>query len=85
MMLPFAHCLRRPIFAIALVSCTFCNALAQNPAASPKQPAAQGKPAPAPRTAESAVMPAVKNPERHAEFLFRKTEGAIGLLFLEIQ
>jgi len=81
-MLPFAHCLRRPIFAIALVSCTFCTAFAQNPAASPTPQAAQGKPTPAPRTAESALTPAIKNPERHAEFLFRKTEGKIGLLFL---
>ena len=35
-----------------------------------------------PRTAEGAVTPEIKNPERHAQFLTRVNEGPVGLLFL---
>jgi beta-glucosidase len=48
----------------------------------PVAPTAPAKPAPAQRTEESAVTPAVKNPERHSEFLFRNSQGPVGLLFL---
>ena len=58
----------------------------------PAQPAPQSaatpiisptpKPTPPPRTPESAVTPAMKDPNRHAEFLDRKQRGPIDLLFL---
>lgn len=40
------------------------------------------KATPAPRTPESAVTPARKDPNRHADFLYRLTQGEVGLLFL---
>ncbi len=43
---------------------------------------AAAKPAKKPRTAEDALTPAVKNPERHEGFLARIKEGPVGLLFL---
>ncbi len=50
---------------------------------SPAPPAATpAKPKPAPRTPESAVTPAIKDPNRHLDFLYRITQGEIGLLFL---
>ncbi len=46
-------------------------------------PAPAAKPAPPPpRTSADAVTPTVKDPNRHAEFLYRLTEGDVGLLFL---
>jgi lysophospholipase L1-like esterase len=44
-------------------------------------PAARPAP-PSPRTPADAVTPTVKDPNRHAEFLYRLTEGDVGLLFL---
>jgi lysophospholipase L1-like esterase len=35
-----------------------------------------------PRTADDAVTPAIKNPERHKQFMARIKEGPVGLLFL---
>ncbi len=49
-----------------------------SPAATPT-PAPSAKPA---RTAESAVTPVDRNPNRHAQFLYRIKEGKVGLLFL---
>jgi len=40
------------------------------------------KPAPGPRDENSAVTPAIKDPNRHAEFLNRIKEGEIGFLLL---
>ncbi|MEO7933470.1 MAG: GDSL-type esterase/lipase family protein [Chthoniobacterales bacterium] len=72
-----------PLF-LALILC--------NPAILPAQPVPQSsatpvisptpKPTPLPRTPESAVTPAVKDPNRHVEFLDRKQRGPIDLLFL---
>jgi beta-glucosidase len=55
-----------------------CEAMAQP--ATKKAPAAR-KP-PQARTEESAVTPAIKNPERHTQFLARIKQGPVGLLFL---
>ena len=58
----------------------------QSLAQTPQQPApavsASPKPTPPPRTPSDAITPAMKDQQRHADFLFRKTEGEIGLLFL---
>ena len=57
-------------------------ASAQAPAAKPaKKPARQQAPK-KPRTAEGAVTPEVKNPERHEQFLKRIKQGPADLLFL---
>src|SRR5438105_8786678 len=45
-------------------------------------PSPRATPSPKPRSTADAITPAVKNPERHREFLFRITEGEVGLLFL---
>ncbi len=45
-------------------------------------PAAVAKPAPSPRTPESAQTPEIKSPDRHKDFLFRITQGDVGLLFM---
>lgn len=48
-----------------------------------KQATAKKAPEPkTPRTPEDAVTPAVKNPERHKQFLARIQEGPVGMLFL---
>lgn len=60
---------------------------AESPApvtATPPKPAVAqpGKSAKKPRTPEDAVTPAVKDPHRHAQFLYRIKQGEINLLFL---
>ncbi len=69
--------MKRPLLCTALLLAA--TTFAQQPAASPS---AGAKPSPLPRKESDAVTPAVKNPERHAEFLYRIKEGEIGLLFL---
>ena len=59
----------------------YINNLAVTSPGSPV-PSASPKPTPKPRSAEDAVTPVVKDPNRHAEFLYRIKEGEIGLLFL---
>ena len=79
-----------PVTAIAamVVGSFTINAIAQNPAPAPvvSGSAARGLQAPKPvvprRTELSALTPTVKDPARHAQFMFRKTQGEIGLLFL---
>ena len=44
--------------------------------------ASVAKPAPTPRTPESAQTPEIKSLERHKDFLYRITQGEIGLLFM---
>ena len=44
--------------------------------------ASVAKPAPPPRTPESAQTPAIKGADRHKDFLFRITQGDVGLLFM---
>jgi len=73
----------------ALVLAAICGGLPlhQSFAQTPPQPAAPAvsaspKPTPIPRTPVDAITPAMKDQQRHADFLFRKTEGEIGLLFL---
>lgn len=45
-------------------------------------PVVTAKPTPKSRTPEDAITPAIKDANRHAEFLHRITEGKVGLLFL---
>ena len=52
------------------------------PAQQPAAPAAEKKPAAVTRTAESAITPKGFRVNRHKEFLKRKAEGPVGLLFL---
>lgn len=66
-----AACLALPVLPLA----------AQTPAPS-TNPTASPSPTPAPRTEESAVTPVDRNPNRHAQFLYRIKEGKVGLLFL---
>jgi beta-glucosidase len=40
------------------------------------------KPSPSPRTADDALTPKPKDVPRHLQFMYRKTEGDIGLLFM---
>ncbi|MHA3772586.1 GDSL-type esterase/lipase family protein [Verrucomicrobiota bacterium sgz303538] len=51
-------------------------------APAPQAAAPATKPGPKPRTPEDAVTPAVKDSNRHAQFLYRIKEGEVGLLFL---
>lgn len=74
-------------FSAVVLAAAFTSSplLAQAPAPAPvatASPAATQKPTPNPRTPEDAVTPFNRNPNRHAEFMFRKTQGEIGLLFL---
>jgi len=71
----------------ALLLAALCASLPlQSPAQTPQPPApvasANPRPAPLPRTALDAVTPAMKDQQRHADFLARKAEGDIGVLFL---
>lgn len=70
------HLARNAVFAVSLLAST--PLLAQAPAATPTP-----TPRP-PRTPESAITPPAvpRNPKRHEQFMFRKTQGEIGLLFL---
>ena len=55
------------------------------PAATPSAsaaPVAVTKPAASPRTPESAQTPEIKGLDRHKDFLFRITQGDVGLLFM---
>ena len=54
------------------------------PATTPSSaiPARIAKPAPSPRTAESAQTPEIKSLDRHKDFLFRITQGEVGVLFM---
>jgi lysophospholipase L1-like esterase len=65
--------LRRALLIPAL--CATTSLFAQAPAAKPAPP-------PPPRTAADAVTPTLKDPGRHAQFLYRGKEGEVGLLFL---
>ena len=58
--------------------------LAQTPAASApqQQPAVAATPTPRHRTAEDACTPKLGNLNRHAQFMYRITQGPVGLLFL---
>ena len=72
------------IIAAAL---TISSAIAQTPAApsapaAPTAPAPVVKPKPAPRTAESAVTPATRNPGRRTQFLEAGKKPGIQLVFL---
>lgn len=66
------------VAVIALTALTGTALFAQAPAKSPSA----AKPTPAPRTSQDAVTPSNHNQPRHAEFMYRKTQGEIGLLFL---
>jgi lysophospholipase L1-like esterase len=82
------HIFRTVLWAV--IATLTAPALAAPPAAAPanspatKSPAAKSakQAAKLPRTPEDAVTPAVKNPERHEQFLARIKEGPVGLLFL---
>lgn len=50
-------------------------------AQTPSSTAVATKPA-VPRTPDSAITPASRNPNRHAQFLYRAKQGPVGLLFL---
>lgn len=65
--------------AVTLASLAGSPLLAQTSAPAPAVPS---KPATKPRTPEDAVTPILKNAPRHAEFMYRKTQGEIGLLFI---
>lgn len=77
-------------FVVAACAATFISSqlLAQTPSASaapataPSAASSTPKPALEPRTPASAVSPVSRNMDRHKEFLYRKTQGEIGLLFL---
>jgi len=58
------------------------QSLAQTPLSPTPAVSPSPKPTPTPRTSVDAITPAMKDQQRHADFLFRKMEGEIGLLFL---
>ena len=65
---------------VALASCAFAQAPTAAPAATP---APTVKPTPVPRTpADAVTIPAKGNEGRHADFMYRITQGEVGLLFL---
>ncbi len=66
--------------AQAQVPATPIAPAATPPASAPL--AAVAKPAQSPRTPESAQTPQIKSPDRHKDFLFRITQGDVGLLFM---
>ena len=73
----------------ATIAATILGMAAQaqtpSPAAAPPAataPAAAAKPATPPRTPDSAQTPELRGPDRHKDFLFRATQGDIGLLFM---
>jgi beta-glucosidase len=62
---------------------SFAQAPAAPPTSAPFQVQSTLDPkAKKPRTAEDAVTPAVKDPRRHEQFLYRIKQGEVGLLFL---
>jgi lysophospholipase L1-like esterase len=85
-MLP-STCFLRPTFLV-LVSLSLLEPLfgqtattsAPAPSATPAA-VAEAK-APIPRTPESAITPEIKNRNRHEQFLYRRTQGPVDLLFL---
>jgi lysophospholipase L1-like esterase len=81
-----------PLGAALLAAATIlplADSAAQSAAVAPTVAAPSTAPAlpppaatPPPRTPESAVTPVNRNPKRHAQFLYRITEGEVGLLFV---
>ena len=73
-------------FSAALLLVAISSGLTLNQVWAQTQPApaatATPKPTPPPRTPSDPITPAMKDQQRHADFLFRKSEGKIGLLFL---
>ncbi|MDD5351062.1 MAG: GDSL-type esterase/lipase family protein [Chthoniobacteraceae bacterium] len=81
--------LARVTAAAVAITVTPASLFAQAPAASvapAATPAATAtatpKPTPKPRTPADAVTPVPASPARHAQFMYRITQGEIGLLFL---
>jgi beta-glucosidase len=80
---------RVAVAAVVLTSTLqLVNAAEETKAAAPAAPAptqpaaAPAKPVKKPRTPEDALTPAIKDPNRHEQFLQRIKEGEVGLLFL---
>ena len=70
------------IICAAILATFTIHSIAQTPQTAPAANTPQPN-VPLPRTAESAVTPTLtKYAARHAEFMFRKSQGEIGLLFL---
>jgi len=79
----------RSLFHVVTVATTvgFCSVQPTAQAAPPLAPAPANAPAaPRPvvprRSDQSAMTPLKKDPARHTQFMYRKTEGEIGVLFL---
>ncbi len=76
--------MKSPTLLFGILFCLSPFLEAQNttlPAATPVATATP-KPTPFPRTPESALTPAIKDPNRHTEFLYRITQGPADLLLL---
>lgn len=77
------HPLTQATALVLTVAFTATSLIAQSPAPSAEaSPVAAAQPAQQPRTPADAVTPFNKNPPRHAEFLNRKSQGEIGILFV---